>query len=203
YPESRRSGTGLRTVSLWEMATGKMIAQFHGHQRPVRAFDFAPNGKVLASGSWDGTIRLWEVATGQELARYTGHRGGVASLAFSADGRLLASGGSDTTVLVWDVAALTQERRLPLVRLKPGQLETLWSDLREKDAAIGYRAIWKLVAAAPQAVPFLKERLDALKPNDQPIRQLIADLDDERFEVRERATQDLEELGSGVEAELR
>ena len=205
YLESKSSdaSTGLRTVSLWEVATGKMIAQFRGHERPVRTFDFSPDGKVLASGSWDGTIRLWEVATGRELKRFSGHRGGVASLAFSPDARLLASGGSDTSVLLWDVANLTRERRLPPLRLTQTDLEALWSDLRETDAPIGYRAIWRLVAGAPQAVPFLRDHLKATQFDPKRVRQLISCLDDERFEVRERATQDLAGFGRAAELELR
>ena len=34
---------------------------------------FSPDGKTLASGSWDKTIKLWDVATGKEQATLKGH----------------------------------------------------------------------------------------------------------------------------------
>jgi WD40 repeat protein len=77
---------------------------------------FSPDGKTLASGSYDRTIRLWDVATGQSRgAPLTGHQGPVKSVAFSPDGQTLASGGGyeDNTVRLWDVAT-GQPRGAPL-----------------------------------------------------------------------------------------
>jgi WD40 repeat protein len=39
-----------------------------GHTDAVDCVSFAPDGKVLASGSKDGTVRLWDVASGKEMA---------------------------------------------------------------------------------------------------------------------------------------
>ena len=36
-----------------------------GHNDDVWEIAFSPNGKTLASASWDGTIILWDVATKQ------------------------------------------------------------------------------------------------------------------------------------------
>ena len=66
---------------------------------------FSPDGKTLATGSWDWRIRLYDLATGKERPRLAGrHQGSILSLAFSPDGKRLASASQDTTVLVWDIA---------------------------------------------------------------------------------------------------
>jgi WD40 repeat protein len=65
---------------------------------------FAPDGRLLASGSSDKTIRLRDVQTGDLLRTLEGHTSRVNIVAFSPDGRLLASGSGDNTVRLWGVA---------------------------------------------------------------------------------------------------
>ena len=61
--------------------TSKSISgmTFEGHTSSVSSLAFNPNGKTLASGSWDNTIRLWDVITGEHLKTLTGHTGSVTS----------------------------------------------------------------------------------------------------------------------------
>jgi hypothetical protein len=55
------SGPYNTSVHLWDVVTGKELAVFKGHTMPVTAVAFAPNGKTLASASYDTTALIWDV----------------------------------------------------------------------------------------------------------------------------------------------
>jgi len=88
------SGSGDRSVRVWEALTGSEIARM-SHRGMVHSIAFSPDGKYLASGSLDRTARVWEAATGEEVVRLT-YEERVSSVAFSPDGRYVASGSFDS-----------------------------------------------------------------------------------------------------------
>jgi len=95
---------------IWDLASGREVSNLRGHQMPVASVAFTPDGRQLASGSWDGTVRLWDLASGREAAALRGHGdGAVWSIVFSPDGHTLVSGGGGL-VRTWDAAPLTLER---------------------------------------------------------------------------------------------
>ena len=81
----------------------KELRTLSGHGNYVLSVCFSPDGRTIASGSYDG-IKLWDVATGKELRTLSGHAASVKSVSFSPDGRTIASGSRDKTVKLWDVA---------------------------------------------------------------------------------------------------
>jgi hypothetical protein len=49
-------------IELYNLATFERIHIFKGHYSDVGDLRFSPDGKLLASGSYDGTARLWDVS---------------------------------------------------------------------------------------------------------------------------------------------
>jgi len=82
----------------------EMQATLKGHRAYVFSLAFSPDGKRLATGSWDCTVKLWGAVTGQEFATLKGHGDTAWSVTFSPDGETLAMGSGDHTVKLWRAA---------------------------------------------------------------------------------------------------
>jgi WD40 repeat protein len=107
-PEGHLLATGAAngTVTLWDVAGGKLLRRLRGHGAAVNVLSWSPDGKTLASASADRTVRGWDVDSGRQVWVFTGHQAPVLSVAFSPDGKRVASGGDDfeSTVRIWDPA---------------------------------------------------------------------------------------------------
>ena len=71
----------------------QIAAQLKGHGNDVEAVAFAPDGKTLATASWDNSVMLWDVASGRIKGRQGSPNRGFVSLAFAPDGKTLAVAG--------------------------------------------------------------------------------------------------------------
>ena len=198
-PDGKLCATGDSSlIRLWDVASGKILRTITTPTAPVHCLAFAPDGRLLASGDSVGGLFLCDSETGEEVLRASGHQGSVTALAFDG-GRRLASASLDTTVLVWDLATLA----LASARPSAEDLEKAWDDLA-RQARPAYRAHWILRNAPDRALVLLRRRLNPAETvTRERLRQLIAELDSDRFAVRERATGELARLGTAAEAALR
>ncbi len=107
-------GVGWGHVRLWDVAQSRVRATLKGHTAMVFTVAFAPDGKALASSSWDGTVRIWDPGSGDLRRELFGHEGPVRTLAYAQDGRILLTAGNDGVPRSWDAAT--------------GELRMTWQD---------------------------------------------------------------------------
>jgi WD40 repeat protein/serine/threonine protein kinase len=93
---------GFEWYYWWRLCHTELLI-LKGHTGRVEGVAFSPDGRRLATASWDNTTRVWDTATGQELFTLNGHTSPHA-MAFSPDGRRLATASWDNTTRVWDTA---------------------------------------------------------------------------------------------------
>jgi WD40 repeat protein len=70
-------------------------AALKGPDSGVWRLAISPDGKLLASGDWDGVVKLWDLTTGKEVATLKDSypAGAVAALAFTRDGKAVMGVG--------------------------------------------------------------------------------------------------------------
>ncbi len=184
-------------VTVFDAVTGTELAKFDAqlHHYGWRAIAFSPGGRLLAVADAK-RVRLWDVAVRRELPGFDGHRGIITSVAFTPDGKALVSAAEDCTALIWDLGGV-------IPPAKDGDAKVQWNDLHDSDRLRAYAAFCRLRASPDDALTLLKTNLKpaAAAPAER-LADLIKKLDNDSFQVRDQATQELKNLGLTAEKAL-
>jgi WD40 repeat protein len=205
--------SGENSVPVWDLRDGRLIRE-HAWPRDkmhskapgsdeeeprnlgTNSLAFTANGQCLMAACEDLRVRAWETATGGLRYRVERELGG---LSVAPAGSLFAAGLREKDVCLWDLRTC----------LPPGRptaapdMDKAWTGLAEKDAAAAYTIMRDLMATPREAVALLDRRLPtAPRADPATLARLVADLDDDSFEVRDEASRRLGELGEAARAAL-
>ena len=210
------AGSWDSNIYLWDVEKAALRAVVRGHKMGVLSLDFSPDGKTLASSSGlykkqaPGEIRLWTMPDGDEKAKWIGHGDSIWCVRFAPDGRTLATASHDQKVIIWETATGKERATLekgfqlfdktPPAALTEKELEEIWDALAASDGATAQLAIGRLVRAPDQATPWLAKRLkSAPKADEQQAKSIqawVKKLDDDDFDTREKAAEQLAKFGA-------
>jgi WD40 repeat protein len=179
----------LAGSGLWDVPTGRLLRPLNDPDSPLtraRKLALSADGRNILASAYGDRAGVWEIASGSERLPlpHLAVRGGT----FAPDGKSAAIYDENSLVIVWDT--MPQATAPPETAL-PG----LWDDLAGS-APGAFQAIQSLRAAGSTGVAFLGERQKPARFGKADLARLIDQLDDDDFDVRERATVDLGRLGS-------
>lgn len=107
-----------KTVKLWNLADGKLLATFAGATDAVQSVAITPDGKQLLGGGLDKTLRVWPLPAAAQTGAVAAASqwewpAAISCLRLSADGNRAVIGGDDNVVRVWDWTIGRQLQRFP------------------------------------------------------------------------------------------
>jgi WD40 repeat protein len=189
-------------VRLWELATRREIplsvpgAKGYG-------VSLTPDGRTIAVGGADGAV-LFHWPSGDTVGTLRGDAGTVTRVFFSPDGRRLATASNHgSSSLVWDVAGLVNRPLPEVAEPSKANLRRWWADLRDDSPEVAYRAIWRFAATPEQSLPYLSAVLRPVEAAPAAVvSRLINDLESPQFQVRDRASRELERFGEAAAGAL-
>lgn len=118
---SHSAGDG--SLRLWDAATGRLlwmtnidVIKINKKLATLITFDWSPDQKLIASGSYNGTVQIWNTETGKPLHIIDAHPDDVTHVRFTPDGKQLISSSNSyefsSEIKIWNVADGTLVKKL-------------------------------------------------------------------------------------------
>lgn len=95
-------------IHIWSVQTGQLLDRLAGHEGPVSALAFAPNGSSLVSGSWDRTARIWSIFSRTQTSEPLQLQSDIIDVAIRPDSLQLAVSTLDGQLTFWTMSEAEQ-----------------------------------------------------------------------------------------------
>ncbi|MCP4285318.1 MAG: hypothetical protein GY792_12835, partial [Gammaproteobacteria bacterium] len=105
-PDGSAVAVGLAdgALRLYALHERKLLWEnTEAHTNDINRIAFSPDGKQLASASFDNTVKLWQVSDGALEQTFSGHTDSVYGVAFSPEGGLIASASYDGRIGLFEI----------------------------------------------------------------------------------------------------
>ena len=115
-PDGKRlaiAGLDTDVSVVVDVQSGKEMFSLEGHEDHVQDVDWSPDGRWIATSSFDATVDIWDARTG-DLRFSLFHDGPVGDADWSPDGGRLVTGSSDGRATVWEITGVGGKRLFAL-----------------------------------------------------------------------------------------
>ncbi len=190
------------TIELWDLDNPSRFV-LEGNTNYIDA-DFSRDGRFIYAIDRKMQVVIWDLTTLQIAAVFSGHLDRINAITASPEFLCMAtcsSGTRDRSVVFWDVNKVL----FPEIEMDADfTLSEVLKDLGSKNVGPSLQATNKLyrhLDADPKLAGLLIAELDLKRPN-LVAEQLIKELDDKNFQVREKATRRLSGMVNDIRGRL-
>lgn len=103
------ASVGSDYINLWDIE--KEISRKLNLESVV-SVDFSPNGKTLASATWNKSIIIWDTKSGEKIKTLFNNESSIVSIAYSSDGKTLAWGTEDGKITFYNFSTDTISQKI-------------------------------------------------------------------------------------------
>lgn len=119
----------IADLIVWDALNWKEIYVLNGHGGPIMWSGYSPDGKLIASSSWDQKVRIWSAKSGELI--YTLHDDASNQSwtgRFSPDSSMIAVGNGDGYLRIWETQTGTLKSKLCFQnRSAEGKIHSGWT----------------------------------------------------------------------------